>query len=120
TRHGKLTDAAAGELKVRLDGAVQRTLRRQVREYVRFTNRRSIVEDFTPSSDEQALYDDVSEYLRRHDDPLLTLVYRKLLASSSFALAPTLEKLAESVEFVPEEAAAFEEEREEWGPGGKL
>ena len=55
-----------------------------------------IVEDFTPSSDEQALYDDVSEYLRRHDDPLLTLVYRKLLASSSFALAPTLEKLAES------------------------
>ena len=85
---------------------MQRTLRRQVKEYVRYTNRRSVVEDFTPSPDEQALYDDVSEYLRRSENAaiepgkrtLLTLVYRKLLACSTFAIAPTLRRLAESLE----------------------
>jgi len=126
---GELSDEAAGELKERLGGVVQRTLRRQVREYVRFTNRRSIVEDFSPSAEEQSLYEDVSEYLRRKDtaaiDPekrtLLTLVYRKLLASSSHAIAPTLEKLAEGLEkklqYLPQELAEFAEEEESflWG-----
>lgn len=46
---GGMTEAAACELKERLAPVVQRTLRRQVREYVRYTNRRSIVEDFHPS-----------------------------------------------------------------------
>src|SRR4029079_13132229 len=116
---------------------VQRTLRRQVREYVRFTNRRSVVEDFAPSAEEQGLYDDVSEYLRRSEaaaiEPgkktLLTLVYRKLLASSTFAIAPTLRKLSESLDkrlhmaklgaqalslFEPEEARQYAEEAEAW------
>lgn len=123
---GELTDEAASEIKDRLGGVVQRTLRRQVREYVRFTNRRSIVEDFSPSAEEQSLYEDVSEYLRRSDtaaiDPekrtLLTLVYRKLLASSSHAIAPTLEKLAEGLErklkYLPPELSEFAEEEESW------
>ena len=96
-------EQAIEQLKGSLSHVVFRTLRRQVREYVRFTHRRSIVEDFAPSPEEQALYDKVSDYLRRPDvaaiEPnrktLLTLVYRKLLASSSFAIAPTLRKLAE-------------------------
>ncbi|MGA9521209.1 MAG: DEAD/DEAH box helicase, partial [Myxococcaceae bacterium] len=62
---GGLKEDASRELKERLGQVVHRTLRRQVREYVRYTNRRSIVEDFAPSAEEQDLYDKVSEYLRR-------------------------------------------------------
>jgi superfamily II DNA/RNA helicase len=125
-RFPELDAEASQTLKERLAGTVQRTLRRQVREYVRFTNRRSLVEDFSPSAEEQALYDDVSEYLRRKDTlaiapeqrTLLTLVYRKLLASSSHAIAPTLAKLADGLEkralYVPEELQAFVEESEAW------
>ncbi|MBX7100812.1 MAG: DEAD/DEAH box helicase [Myxococcaceae bacterium] len=135
---GGMEGAAATDLKTRLAPVVQRTLRRQVREYVRFTNRRSIVEDFTPSASEQSLYDDVSDFLRRSEalslDPgrktLLSLVYRKLLASSTFAIAPTLERLAQSLEKRlevmktsaqatallegAEEVSAYPEEAEDW------
>ncbi len=135
---GAMSEAATTELKERLGAVVQRTLRRQVKEYVRFTNRRSIVEDFAPSPAEQDLYDKVSEYLRRSEasaiEPgkktLLTLVYRKLLASSTYAIAPTLRKLAETLErrlhhaklveaadkllFEPDEARQYAEEAEEW------
>jgi hypothetical protein len=100
---GGLPDGQLRDFRERLSPVVHRTLRRQVREYVRFTNRRSMVEDFAPSEEEQSLYDDVSEYLRRTEaaaiEPgkrtLLTLVYRKLLASSTYAIAPTLRTLAE-------------------------
>ena len=135
---GGLPDGPLQELRERLAPAVHRTLRRQVREYVRFTNRRSMVEDFAPSEEEQSLYDEVSEYLRRSEaaaiEPgkrtLLTLVYRKLLASSTYAIAPTLRRLAESLRrridaarlgatalgpFEPEEASAWTEEAEAWG-----
>jgi len=94
------------DLKERLAPIINRTLRRQVREYVKYTNRRSIVEDFRPSEKEQLLYDKVSEYLAREElaaiaperRTLLTLCYRKILGSSSFAIAATLEKLADSLE----------------------
>ena len=94
------------DLKERLAPIINRTLRRQVREYVKYTNRRSIVEDFRPSEKEQLLYDKVSEYLAREElaaiaperRTLLTLCYRKILGSSSFAIASTLEKLADSLE----------------------
>src|SRR5512146_56832 len=64
---GELTDDRAADLKERLGHVVVRTLRRQVKEYVKFTARRSLVEDFAPTSEEQELYDRVSEYLRRDD-----------------------------------------------------
>ncbi|WP_342374679.1 SNF2-related protein [Myxococcus stipitatus] len=134
---GGMSEAAATELKERLAPVVQRTLRRQVREYVRYTNRRSIVEDFTPSPEEHDLYEKVSEYLQRSEaaaiEPgkktLLTLCYRKLLASSTYAIAPTLRRLSDNLEkrlqaaklgqkalamFEPEEAKQFVEEGEEW------
>jgi len=103
---GELDEDRAADLKARLAPVVIRTLRRQVREYVKFTARRSMVEDFAPTADEQALYDRVSEYLRREDAQaipparraLFVLVYRKILASSSFALAGTLERLADSLD----------------------
>ncbi len=103
---GEMTEEKAADLKARLAPVVIRTLRRQVREYVKYTARRSIVEDFAPSSEEQELYDRVSDYLRREDThavpmarrALFVLVYRKILASSSFALAATLERLADSLD----------------------
>ena len=90
------------ELKGRISEVAFRTLRRQVQEYIRFTVRRSLVEDFTWSDEEEKLYRQVSDYLRRKDTAgipadrrtLLTLTYRKLLASSSYAIAPTLRELA--------------------------
>lgn len=99
-------EEALKDLKERLSPVIQRTLRRQVREYVRYTARRSIVEDFRPSAAESELYERVSEYLRREDvaaiEParrtLLTLCYRKILGSSTFAIAATLSKLADALE----------------------
>ncbi len=129
---GDLTEEKAAVLRARLAPVVTRTLRRQVREYVKFTARRSLVEDFAPSPEEEDLYQRVSEYLRREEAlaiprgrrALLTLVYRKILASSSFAVAATLERLAASLEARVEDQAcaapaapelqAFEEEAEEW------
>ena len=129
---GELTAERAADLQARLAPVVFRTLRRQVKEYVRFTARRSMVEDFAPSTEEQALYDRVSDYLRREDAfaipparrALLILVYRKILASSSFALASTLDRLAASLEQAMAgrgaalaecpELAGFAEEAEEW------
>ncbi len=103
---GELDEDKAADLKARLAPVVVRTLRRQVKEYVKFTARRSIVEDFAPTAEEQALYDRVSDYLRREDAfaipqarrALFVLVYRKILASSSFALAATLDRLAASLD----------------------
>jgi hypothetical protein len=52
-------------LKQRLASVCQRTLRKQVLEYVRFTQRVPVTQEFHPTDNEQQLYDSVSEYLRR-------------------------------------------------------
>src|SRR6266480_4531509 len=62
TRLGNQADFA--ELKERLKPICKRTLRRQVLEYVPFTDRHALVQEFVPLPDEQKLYDLVSEYLR--------------------------------------------------------
>jgi adenine-specific DNA-methyltransferase len=93
-------------LRERLRPLCIRTLRRQVTEYVPFTRRVPITQDFFPSDAEQRLYDAVSEYLQRDDSlaiprgqrALVTLVLRKLLASSSFAIGATLRRLADRLE----------------------
>ncbi len=85
-------------LKARLKPICHRTLRRQVTAYVPFTNRHAMVEPFDPSEGEDKLYHLVSDYLRRDNlqalppsqRSLMTLVLRKLLASSSFAIAGAL------------------------------
>lgn len=102
-RYAKLTtEDTFIELKKRLAPICQRTLRRQVLEYVKYTNRVPITQEFTPSEDEQVLYDMVSDYLRRDNlqalppsqRSLMTLVMRKLLASSTYAIAGALDSLA--------------------------
>ena len=82
-------------------GILTRTLRKQIRGLVSFTNRFNITEDFAPNDNEMELYNLVSEYLRRPylastratQRNMMELVYRKILASSSFAIAGTLEKI---------------------------
>src|SRR5947208_822693 len=100
---GPVEERQLRELRNRLQPVCQRTLRRQVTEYVRFTNRIPITQDFTPTTDEQDLYDLVTSYLQReklHALPasqrkLTTLILRKLLASSTFAIAGTFRALAQ-------------------------
>jgi len=94
------------ELKERLKPICKRTLRKQVIEYVRYTNRHALVQEFTPSPEEQRLYDLVSEYLRQptlyalpaSQRSLMTLILRKLLASSTHAISDTLSGLADKLE----------------------
>jgi adenine-specific DNA-methyltransferase len=90
-------------LKGRLKPICHRTLRRQVTAYVPFTKRHPILEEFTPEESEDRLYELVSEYLRRPNlqalpsgqRSLMTLVLRKLLASSTFAIAGALMSISE-------------------------
>jgi ERCC4-related helicase len=90
-------------LKSRLKPICHRTLRRQVTAYVPFTRRHPILEEFTPEESEDRLYELVSEYLRRENlqalpasqRSLMTLVLRKLLASSTFAIAGALTSISE-------------------------
>jgi ERCC4-related helicase len=89
-------------LKSRLKPICHRTLRRQVTSYIPFTKRMPLLEEFTPEEGEDRLYNLVSEYLRRPNlqalpasqRSLMTLVLRKLLASSTFAIAGALESIA--------------------------
>ncbi|MEI6260850.1 MAG: SNF2-related protein [Deltaproteobacteria bacterium] len=108
------------ELKARLSPLCHRTLRRQVLEYVRYTNRISLTEDFFPTDNEIALYDMVTEYLQRNalyalpnsQRQLITLILRKLLASSTFAIAGALDSLTNRLKKILKEAK-FEGDLEE-------
>jgi adenine-specific DNA-methyltransferase len=90
-------------LRERLQHVCKRTLRRQVMEYIRFTERFTHTADFIPSPAEQQLYEEVSAYLQRATlvaipnarRKLITLILRKLLASSSAAIAATLDKFVQ-------------------------
>ncbi|MCK9418147.1 MAG: DEAD/DEAH box helicase [Nitrospirae bacterium] len=126
-------------LKARLKPICHRTLRRQVLPYVRFTQRYSIVQPFTPEESEDRLYNFVSNYLQRDNlqalpasqRSLMTLVLRKILASSSFAIAGSLETLSKRLQLrlkkqEPEEPLSDEldkdyealgETADEWGNG---
>ncbi len=89
-------------LKARLKPICHRTLRRQVIAYIPYTKRLPLVEEFTPEESEDRLYELVSEYLQREDlqglpasqRSLITLVLRKLLASSTFAIAGALTSIS--------------------------
>ncbi len=102
-QYSNLSDRSTfAALKTRISPICHRTLRRQVLPYVRFTQRYSIVQPFTPEESEDKLYNLVSDYLRRDNlqalpasqRSLMTLVLRKILASSSFAIAGSLETIS--------------------------
>ncbi|GGG35556.1 SNF2-related protein [Hymenobacter glacieicola] len=123
-------------LKARLQPLCHRTLRRQVEQYVPYTKRFSILERFTPDDNEHRLYEMVSEYLQRDNlqalppgqRTLTTLVLRKLLASSTFAIAGALQSMAKRLQArlerhdlteamadaIEEDYEAFESTADEW------
>jgi SNF2 family DNA or RNA helicase len=135
-------DELFNELKARLQPVCHRTLRRQVLEYIRYTNRIPITQEFVPTEAEQKLYDMVSDYLRRpalqalpsSQRTLMTLIMRKLLASSTFAIAGALDSLARKLERqlrddqkvrekleeeISEDYEEYEEVADEWSEGGE-
>lgn len=93
-------------LRARLSTVCKRTLRRQVQQYVPYTARRAIVEEFTPSTEERELSKLVADYLRRPNlkalpegqRQLISLVLWKLLASSTHAIAGALETMAKRLQ----------------------
>ncbi|EZJ64732.1 DEAD/DEAH box helicase family protein [Escherichia coli 1-392-07_S3_C2] len=103
-----IDDAELALLRVRLNKICNRTLRRQVQQEggISFPRRHSITEDFRPTEDEEALYKQVSSYLQQDDllaiksgaRHLVTLVIRKILASSSTAIQGTLETMIHRLE----------------------
>ena len=123
-------------LKDRLKPICHRTLRRQVTAYIPFTRRFPLVEEFTPEESEDRLYNLVSDYLRRDNlqalpasqRSLMTLVLRKLLASSTFAIAGALATISKRLkdrlrknesdesleEQLDQDYEALEETAEEW------
>lgn len=92
-------------LRDRLEPICNRTLRRQVQEagHINFRQRTAVTFQFEPSDDEQQLYDSLSEYLRDPDtvayggrmNALVLLQARKVLGSSTFAVARYLDSLLE-------------------------
>jgi len=101
-------------LRQRLKPLCTRTLRQQVLEYIRFTHRVPITQDFLPTDQEHQLYHEVSSYLQRDlllalpasQRMLMTMVLRKLLASSTFAIAATLRRLVRRLEDLAAEQEA--------------
>lgn len=107
SRFSRLTNEDNFEdLKERLKPICKRTLRRQVLEYINYTNRIPITQEFVPSKEEERLYNLVSDYLQSpmlyalppSQRKLMTLILRKLLASSTHAITGTLEALANKLE----------------------
>ena len=94
------------ELRERLASFAKRTLRRDVLEYIKYTERKALTQPFNPTDDEQALYERISAFLQKEDSyalpkqqrHLTALILRKLLASSSHAVAATLVTIRERLQ----------------------
>ena len=92
-------------LRKRLQSICKRTLRRQVQEagLINYTERWPLTLEFEPSRDEMLLYEGVSSYLQRKDtiafgdkaNALVTLIVRKILGSSTFAVSETIGRIVE-------------------------
>lgn len=133
---GREDRTAQALLGRRLEPICKRTLRRQVQKagLINYTNRVAKTFDFTPDRLESDLYEHMSRYLQdqntlavgQNGRHLVTLVLRKILGSSSFAMAATLDKMIARLErklSVNEEALndidGLEETAEEWREEGQ-
>lgn len=94
------------ELRERIASFAKRTLRRDVLEYIKYTERKALTQPFNPTDDEQALYERISAFLQKENSYALPkqqrhltgLILRKLLASSSHAVAATLVTIRERLQ----------------------
>lgn len=126
----KVDELCYQQLRERLRPLAIRTLRKQVQGYVSFTNRRALTQPFYPTDEEQRLYDGVSAYLQKEQlyalpsgqRQLITMVLRKLLASSPVAITYTLKGLVSQLEkqggieviLDPEEQELLDSLSEDW------
>ena len=109
------------DLKFRLSTLIHRNLRKQVTEYVKYTSRIPMAQEYMPSEKEQELYDKMSAYLLRDDAyglpsgqrTLLLLLIRKLMASSSFAICDTVQAIINRLKRLVGEDAEQEAEVDE-------
>lgn len=98
------------DLKICLEPVVQRTLRKEVAEYIQFSERKEMTIDFELSPMEIELYVMINNYLRKETlyalpnshRTLITSVIRKLLASSSMAVAEPFKVLKGRFEVLKE------------------
>ncbi|MDE7354914.1 MAG: DISARM system SNF2-like helicase DrmD [Acetatifactor sp.] len=96
-----IRDEEYDAMKFQLSPIVQRTLRSEVADYLQFSSRIGITVDFQLSPQEAALYVAVNNYLKKEilyavpasNRTLVTIAIRKLLASSSQAVAETFKVL---------------------------
>lgn len=103
-------------LKKRVGEFTKRTLRRHVNEYIRYTERRPLTIPFQPTEDEIRLYHLVSAYMQRmgtygvpyQQRHLITLIARKLLASSTAAIIRTLERVIDRLKKLEKDEQAEE------------
>jgi len=109
--------ASLSGLRERLQTFVKRTLRKQVLEYVKYTERKALTQPFNPTDDEQGLYEAISAFLSREESYALPrqqrhltgLILRKLLASSSHAVVATLTKIRDRLEKLLEDQGYADE-----------
>lgn len=91
-------DERLQELRNRMGGFFRRELRKNVLEYINYTNRNAITFTYDPTDFEEELRIKFENFLRRDvlisipasALPLLKLVYLKLIASSTFAIKNSL------------------------------
>ena len=106
SKAGLRQDKMYNELRQRISPIIHRTLRSDVQEYVKYTERHPMVQEYYPSDDELALSELVTEYLQKEacygmppsQRSLISLVLHKLLSSSTFAIAGTLKTIINRLE----------------------
>jgi superfamily II DNA or RNA helicase len=121
-------------LRDRLKPVCRRTLRKDVQEagHINYTKRIPATFKFEPHPKEVILYESLSEFLRRKDtiafgakpNQLVTLVIRKILGSSTFAVADTLVSIIERLKAMApvqvddlSDIDTLDEMEEEWSDG---
>ncbi len=105
-------DSVFQHLRSRIAPLCKRTLRKHVAHTIAYTKRIPLVEQFTPTQDEQNLRTLVADYLGRPElkalpsgqRQLISLVLWKLLASSTFAIGGALGTMAARLEKLLEQA----------------
>ena len=101
----RLVPEQVPELRRRLAEVVQRTLRHQAQEFLDkpFVGRRAELYEYSMSPEEKQLYDDVTNYLlspsinafQGRSRQLLLIGFHRIMASSTAALAKSLERVAD-------------------------
>lgn len=95
------SDGDLNDLKSRISSICKRSLRKDVLDFVKYTERKLITIDFIATDEEYKLYKAVSSFLQREETysfpkrqkHLIIMIVRKVMASSTFALSRTLETI---------------------------